>query len=76
MEPQACNLREFIIAKNTNTFLKKKREVEKKAKAAAKRERRAQKKRANEQSTLDPDTKATTDERCSSTAAVGRTWIS
>ena len=50
-------MKEFIIGKNTNTFLKKKREMDKKAKAEAKRERREEKKkRASEQSTEIPNT--------------------
>ena len=53
----SSNLKEFIIGKNTNTFLKKKREMDKKAKAEAKRERREEKKkRASEQSTEIPNT--------------------
>ncbi|MCR9296721.1 MAG: hypothetical protein NXI32_28775 [bacterium] len=40
--------RRFIIAKNQNTFLKRQREMEKKAKAQLKRQRRQDRKEANE----------------------------
>lgn len=40
--------RRVIIAKNQNTFLKRQREMEKKAKAQLKRQRRQDRKEANE----------------------------
>ena len=50
-------IRTIAIAKNQNTFLKKKREMDRKAKAEAKRERRAQrKKRESEESSQEPPT--------------------